>query len=215
MLLSLVDSLRCIAPHDESVLVLSVDAWREDRIERGTLGCPVCRAEYPIENAVADFSLGQEADVDPAPPALSLPPDEEAMRLAALLDLAEPGGIVFLAGGHATLATVVGSLVPVVSIVPSDARIPITGTVVSLTLGDRLPLARGSLRGAAVAGRWAGDGRLGQVVSALAPGARLVAPVASALPAGATRIASDARDWVAEVDAASSPLLTLRRSRGP
>ena len=56
----------------------------DDRdIIEGTLGCPICQAEYPIRDGVACFS-------DRAAPRVSGPVSEEdAVRVAAALDLTD------------------------------------------------------------------------------------------------------------------------------
>ena len=55
MFIELTDQLRCPADHPESFLVLIPDEMEGRRVVRGTLGCPVCHAEYRIEAGVADF----------------------------------------------------------------------------------------------------------------------------------------------------------------
>ncbi|MDF1506359.1 hypothetical protein, partial [Roseisolibacter sp. H3M3-2] len=94
MYLDLIDTLRCPRPHPPTWLVAAALEVRGRVMVRGTLGCPVCRAEFAIDDGVAVF----DAD-GPAPaPALGGPPEELAMRLAALLGLTEPGGIVAVGG---------------------------------------------------------------------------------------------------------------------
>src|SRR6185503_886992 len=78
----LVDSLRCIAGHDETWLVASIERSEERDIRQGFLGCPICLAEYPIRDGIAYFG------VDPAEPvvaAMAGVEDDDALRLAAAL----------------------------------------------------------------------------------------------------------------------------------
>src|SRR5262245_47598274 len=56
----LVDSLRCIAGHEDTWLVASIERSEERDIRHGFLGCPICFAEYPIRDGIAYFG------VDPA-----------------------------------------------------------------------------------------------------------------------------------------------------
>ena len=55
MFIELVDALRCPQPHAESWLVVASTRTQARHILEGTLGCPVCRAEYPIVDGVVDF----------------------------------------------------------------------------------------------------------------------------------------------------------------
>ena len=55
MFIELVDSLRCPNDHAETWLVATCDAMRGRDIVTGTLGCPICRAQYAIvDGAVAN-----------------------------------------------------------------------------------------------------------------------------------------------------------------
>ena len=52
MFVELVDLLRCPRPHEDTWLVAAAEAMSGRHIVRGTLGCPVCEAEYPIRDGV-------------------------------------------------------------------------------------------------------------------------------------------------------------------
>ena len=95
MLLSLVDSLRCPAGHEGTSLVLSVESWSGKRVSEGLLGCPLCHARYPIRQGAVDFT-GGSSDVRHMVSDASV----DVMRLAAQLQLNEPGGIVLLTGRY-------------------------------------------------------------------------------------------------------------------
>jgi hypothetical protein len=60
----LVDSLRCIAGHEETWLVASIERSDERDIRRGFLGCPICFAEYPIRDGIAYFGVDPAATSD-------------------------------------------------------------------------------------------------------------------------------------------------------
>ncbi|MGH7617800.1 MAG: hypothetical protein ACREPM_11270, partial [Gemmatimonadaceae bacterium] len=83
MFTPLVDTLRCPNAHDETWLVASIERAEERDIREGTLGCPVCLAEYPIRDGIVRFA-------DVTLPALEAPREDDAVRLAAALDLTEP-----------------------------------------------------------------------------------------------------------------------------
>ena len=205
MLLSLVDSLRCPAGHEESSLVLSVEAWSGQRVAEGLLGCPICHARYPIHQGAVDFTAGgrivrrggQDTPVD-------------VMRLAAQLSLTEPGGVILLVGAYAAVADQLAELAGVTCVLV-DAPLSSSAGAVNVDVADRLPLAEGALKGAAVDEPRATDAFLEEVARRVRPLGRLVAPSRSTPPRGCRLIARDARESVVEVERLPSPI-TLRRA---
>src|SRR6185312_15233461 len=83
MFIPLVDVLRCVKPHDDTWLVASIERADERDIVTGMLGCPICFAEYPIREGVVFFAENAPT------PAYVAPTEEDAMRLAAALDLTD------------------------------------------------------------------------------------------------------------------------------
>lgn len=164
-------------------LVLLPTELREGRVEAGVLGCANCRERFEVARGVADLRVGAgggevgESASDPGSESASTPAGvgdagEEAVRLAALLGLAEGGGTVVVAGPSAAVAgrireVVEGvSVVSVVSVTGSSGIGARGGVGVSRLLADvRIPLREGALRGVALTGEWA---------SRLEEGARLV-----------------------------------------
>lgn len=226
MFIELVDSLRCVEPHEDSWLVLATRRMDGRTVVEGTLGCPVCRRSYAITEGVA--YLGAEPDESPreAPHEPAAPTEDDTMRLAALLDLTSPGGLVVLGGGWARHADALLDLAPVrlllldpTAPVARDDRLAPDGSVSVLrTSGGVVPLAAGAARAVALDGATAGVARLEAAARALAPGGRLVAPVDVALPSGVRELARDGELWVAErergggVSGGGAPV-ALRRAR--
>jgi hypothetical protein len=66
MFIELVDALRCLHEHEESWLVAAVERFEGRYIDRGSLGCPVCRTQYRIDRGAADFRGTAAADAPPA-----------------------------------------------------------------------------------------------------------------------------------------------------
>ena len=192
MLLSLVDVFRCPAAHEESPLVLSVDAWADQRIHTGVLGCPVCRARYPIRGGHVDFSGG--ADVRPEDAGAAA----DGLRLAAQLDLSEPGGIVLLTGRYAGAHGALAELSNVTCLVVDSAVDP-GPSAVSMTVLERLPLAERTLRGAALDAPRNTAAFLAQVARCTRPLGRIVAISGSPQLSGLRLLAEDDADWVSEV----------------
>lgn len=221
MFIELVDTLRCLNDHEESWLVAAVVRFEGRYIDQGSLGCPVCRAEYHIERGAADFrgpgGSGQAPEdrghLDESGRSL-VDQADEVLRIRALLDLSEAGGTIALAGQAAALASAIEDQadVNVLAVNPGAAAEHRAGRS-TLLVRDRIPLARGSLRGAVIGEDQATPAMVSGLASALRVGGRLVAPVAAPLPFGVEELARDDRQWVAaKRDAVSAPVtLTVRR----
>ena len=203
MLLTLVDSLRCPAPHEESNLVLSVRTWQGQRIAEGELGCPACHARYQIHDGTVEFTPDQGSvrqgsrTVDP-------------LRLAAQLALTEPGGIVLLTGRYADAHEVVATLVESTFVLVGGERTT-SPTGVNILVSDRLPFVDRALRGAAI------DAPeihlLSELERCVRPGGRVVAPLPAPRPSNARIVAEDSLEWVAELE--SQPAIQLQRRVSP
>ncbi len=216
MFIEVIDSLRCVRAHDESWLVAAITTMAGRDIREGSLGCPVCGAEYAIREGVAIFDPG-------APPNESLPrnPHDEsdadaAMRCAALLGLFDSGGIALLGGVWARSARAMLDIAQVAILVVGPPRGLILGTGVSeIRVGEVLPLATGSVRGVALDEHTCSTALVAGARRALVPGGRLVAPVTAAIPDGMIERARDDEHWVAEAAPVPAPVvpLTVRRAR--
>lgn len=204
MLVQLADLLRCPADHAESALVLAVDTWSGGQVAAGSLGCPACRATFRIREDTVLFT--GEALPPPSPP-FAGDPTEAAWRLAAQLDLLSPGRPVLLAGRYAALAAELTGIAGVACLC-LDARAP--RGAVSLVAGDRLPLAAGSLRGAAVGPERASPRLLAELARVTMDGGRVVGPAGIAAPPGVSILAEDDAEWVGRSEG-PGPLLQLRR----
>jgi len=205
VLLSLVDSLRCPAGHAETSLVLSVESWSGQRVSGGLLGCPVCQARYPIHRGAVDFTGDGSQGVRHVLPLAPADP----MRVAAQLSLSEPGGVILLAGRYATVADQLAQLADVTCVL-LDAPLSSSPASVNLDVAERLPLAQGVLKGAAVDASRANETVLAEIARCVRPLGRIVAPSPSTPPTGCRLIARDEDEWVVEVEAFTSPV-TLRR----
>lgn len=221
MLLDIVDALRCPAEHEESWLVTSAEAWEGRHVVTGKLGCPVCRAEYPIRQGVVDFSSGVAAaggmtrDADGR--AATAPSEEDAvaaLRLAAQLDLREPGGIVVLSGRYARLVESLATLVEARYVVLNAGEPDAAGVASLIRVGAVVPLAARSLRAVAVDPAALTSVPIHGVVRTLRPGGRIAAPVALDVPAGVRELARDDVEWVGESATPAAPPVQIVRRGG-
>lgn len=208
MFIDIVEQLRCPRAHEESWLVLAADGVRDRDVLRGVLGCPVCHAEYPIADGIARF-----ADAPPTP--TEPPSEEQAMRLAAFLDLTSTQGIVALVGAWGNHGLLVRALTETHLLLVNPPRsVPMGDGISGLTAAGVLPLARGSLRGLALDAS-VDDAMARSALQALRAGGRMLAPVGTPLPDGVRELVRDDNIWVGERAAApeSAPLMLLSRQR--
>ncbi|MBA3644813.1 MAG: hypothetical protein H0W63_01415 [Gemmatimonadaceae bacterium] len=204
MFIELVELLRCIRAHDESWLVASIDELHERSIRRGTLGCPVCQAEYRIIDGTADFS-GATASAVPA--AETLNSYEVALRAGAFLGLADSAGTVILGGswaaGASTLAESTGARAFTANAM-TDAEQPGVGRILVQNI---FPFAIASCAGIALDATF-DDRAVEGALRVIRPGGRIVGPAAIARPDGVALLAEDAEWWVGEKP---PEVTTLRR----
>lgn len=214
MFLELVDALRCPAPHDETWLVASVDRFEGRYIVEGVLGCPSCRAAYPVREGVLHMEERTNAPTpgDDLYGQMDRPSEEAVVRCAALLGADESGGVFLLSGAAGRVARSLEELVAMTVILLDPVEgIPLGVATSAIRAPSAVPLAAGSLRGAIVDVATATPARLDGVARALAVGGRLVAPAQVALPAGIRELARDPHEWVGVREVAPSAPVALRR----
>lgn len=207
MHVELIDRLRCTGAHEDSWLVAHADESEDRRIITGTLGCPICHREYRITDG--DVWMG---DDEPPMFAVDARPDPDAaMRIAALLNVDERGGLYVL-GGKTALATWSLGMFENARWILLSPPMGLSGDGVIRGAGDVLPLARGSVRGIAIDRASAALAQ--SAASVLSPGGRLVAPCDTRLPHGMQELAQDHEQWVAEKVAGydTGTLVTPRRA---
>ncbi|MFN2563964.1 MAG: hypothetical protein ABR499_02980 [Gemmatimonadaceae bacterium] len=211
MFIELVDDLRCPRAHEETWLVAAAERTEGRDIIEGTLGCPICRAEYPIRAGVVWFAPAARAEA-PATAAPAHHDDPElAMRLAALLDLSDAQGFALLAGTWASCAQPLRDLVPTHLVVLNPRPLGDVSVGISvLEIPGSIPLADATCRGVALDEAHADAAHLAAAVRVLRPGGRLVAPASTPTPSGVAELARDERVWVAEREARPPKLVALR-----
>jgi hypothetical protein len=200
----LIDRLRCPHLHADTWLVAAASRSADRHLIDATLGCPECDAEFEVRDGEVWFG-----EVPPAADAEPMNVDD-AMRAAALLRC-EERGLYVLDGAWGGLAAALQQIVDVDLLLTDPPSVPSThapaGQGTLRGIGDRWPLAAACAHGMALANATAA--RTTDALRVLRPGARLVAPVGTPLPAGARELARDDRHWVAEK---AADVITLRRA---
>ena len=215
MFIELVDVLRCPRPHDDSWLVLRADTLRDRHVLQGALGCPICRAEYGIEEGEVRFGdAAAEAAQGPLPEWAT--GAEAPLRLAALLGLMDVRAPVVLCGEWCRLAERVAGAIaaPYLLVDPPVAVAHDRPELSVLRVRDALPLAAGGAHAVALDAGAVSAGLVGSAARAVRDGGRLLAPVATPLPPGFVELARDDDLWVAEREAVSAPVPLRRRGAG-
>jgi hypothetical protein len=136
------------------------------------------------------------------------------MRGAALLGLAEQGGVIVLGGSWAGAARGIIALsgVQVIAINPPPG-IDAGDGVSPILVDGALPIAAGALRGIALDRATRDLIPASALAAALAPRGRLLLPADTPLPTEVTELARDAHEWVAERAAAATRPISLARRR--
>jgi hypothetical protein len=215
VIVDLVDAMRCVRPHAPTALITTVDQLSGRHIITGTLGCPVCDARYRVIDGAAAF--------DPAFYARylaerAMPPaeDGDVIRVAALLDLTDPAGLVLLEGATAAVGPSLHARFGT-ALVLFNPTGPLPGDVEwSLVFGPLAPFAPGTLRGAALS-MASGPDAIASVTAALRPGGRLMAPLSLPVHPGISELARDAHGWVGarQVEQSAVPVSLSRAPRQP
>jgi len=225
VLLELTEILRCPRDHEESFVVCVAHRTEGRQVVRGVVGCPVCRAEFPIRDGVLDFtafgsgaaepgeggrSRGAEASTDGAQPGAPGPPPERqgsaaegpltAEALATFLDLRGPGGYVVLAGAAGRLAPALTALVPgvhhvVVDAPPGAGR---SGECSYVSCPDRIPVKAAQVRAVVLGADCAGAPWPAEAARILLRGMRIVIEDERASPDGISELARGAGVFVGE-----------------
>lgn len=216
MFIELVDVLRCPAAHEDTWLVAAVSEFHRRHVARGSLGCPTCRAQYEVERGQVWFAARGVVDAPlPSPPTgdqVTAPDPEALVRAMALLGLAEPGGIVALAGRAAVLGPALEDAVQVSALLVNPVGIEPKPGLSTVRVDAAFPVAAGALRAAHLGEDVLPGALVDGIVRALRPRGRLVAAAGIPLPPGVTELARDEWQWVAErTSEVVSPPVALRR----
>lgn len=210
MFIELIDLLRCPKSHEDTWLVASFKTVSNRFVESGTLGCPLCSAQYPIEGGVVDFTGGVSSpSCEDQRAAASHRREELATRAGAFLDATEPGATVVLGGVWSYAAEELSNLaeVRVLALNPGPG-VHETANVGLVRVAADIPLAGESCLGVAV-DAWFNSGIVASAARAVRPAGRVVGPTNIPPPAELAVLAQDDDYWVARK---TPTIIPLRRA---
>lgn len=204
MFIELIDSLRCPADHPPSTLVAAFEKIVDRDVVSGMLGCPVCRSEFQIR----DGDLWLVTTAMPSPAARAKQPDEDALRLAASLDLRSETGFAVLRGAWCALAERIVDISPThLLLLDPPLNTPRGPGRSIIHAGGTVPVAPSS----ALAATIDDDERAYALAMAVRSGGRIVGPTNLAVPSTVKELARDERWWVGEKENATPPMQLGRR----
>jgi hypothetical protein len=194
--IELAEYLKCPSDHEDAFLVLATGAMKGRAIRYGTLGCPLCRAEYLVVQQTVRFGPRPEVPQ----PARPLPP---ADQVQALIGLESPGGYVALVGSASLLATDLAGLLRGVHFIcvnaPADVTPSVTRSLVESTA--TIPLRASTTRGVVLGEEYATTPWLAEGARVLLRGQRVVVCNEElAPPDGLAAMASGQGMWVGRKD---------------
>jgi uncharacterized protein YbaR (Trm112 family) len=205
MHIEFIDLLRCPNLHEDSWLVAAFYRLDGRSVVEGKLGCPVCGAEFLIQDGVAVFD-------DVRPQVQFASPDERASDgtlIAALLDLSRPGMLALLAGECARDAEAVSELTGArIVALNSPGRVFGSDGVAQVRARSPIPLAAQSLNAIALDETHATSTMLAEAARLLRPRGRLLLRGDAELSQQFHELARDSNQVVAEL---VGELVPLRR----
>jgi uncharacterized protein YbaR (Trm112 family) len=205
--IELIGALRCPADHPPSNLVAALDRVDDRDVIHGMLGCPVCRSEFQIR----DGTLWMVPTAMPAPATRAKNPGEDALRLAASLDLRGESGFAILRGSWCALAEAIVAISPTHLVLldpPFGTQSGLGRSIVHA--GGTVPFAPRT----AIAATIDDDARAYALALAVQPPGRVVGPLNVPLPDDVKELVRDDRWWVGEKENATTPVMLGRRTKG-
>jgi uncharacterized protein YbaR (Trm112 family) len=207
--IEMLDLLRCVNAHEDTWLVASLKAISNRFVLDGTLGCPVCHAEYPIRKGIADFRIGSGTEQSAWQASASERGEDLAMRIGAYLNVTEPGAAVVLGGSWTKAAQELSVMTEtrVLALNPGEQARE-SESVGLLRVSREIPLAPASVLGVALDAGFSAE-IMSSALKVVRAGGRIVGPVTIDAPVDLALLARDDMYWVAEKPVEMVP---LRRS---
>ena len=194
MFIELTEILRCPRDHAESYLVAAPIAMDGRRIVRGVIGCPQCKAEFPVVDGVAYF-----ADRPKPGPGAAASPSYDVAALGAFLHLSGPGGYAVLVGAAARFGTEMARALSgchLVAVNPPPGVV--AAPALSVLVAGALPFKSSTVRAVALGADHADPVWVREATRILLPGLRLAIEDERASPEGISELARGAGLFVGE-----------------
>lgn len=191
MHIELIDLLRCPKDHEETWLVAALTAIQDRFVIKAKLGCPVCGASYSISHGIADLRV-QPGDHSPKHAGAN---SDEAVRIAALLNLTRPGSVAVLEGDYAAFAQTVSDMTEsrIIAINP-NTPVEDSETVATVLCDAKIPLGTDTVIGVVCET----SSVVQDLPRVLRNGGRALLPADAVIPAGLKEITRDDRNVLAE-----------------
>lgn len=207
MRLELAERLICPAAHARTPLIVVAEATADRDLLRGTAGCMTCYREARFDSGTLLFAAG---DATAAHSALDVS-ESLAERLEALLGVSEPGMPLLLSARYVRVAHVLAERHEAMVAVLSTSAPSALGVGNLIGHGDVVPFTDATFAAAAL-GDEVSPALLADVMRSVRVGGRVLAAASLEVPPQARELARDSTDWLAEVVAAPSPVVPLRRA---
>lgn len=197
MFIELAELLRCTGRHEEAYCVVLPDEMVGRSVIHGTVGCPVCGLEFPIEKAIVNFAPSNSTPTNQQA-TVRLPVD--AHTVGALMGLTGPGGYAVLVGSAAQLATELAAVIGGVHFVGINAPRDVepSGVLSLLRTLNGVPLRSAVARAVVAGAEYAAADWLAEGVRVLLPGLRLVVLTADVKIKGVDKLAVGDGVWVGQ-----------------
>ena len=206
----MIDLLRCINAHEDTWLVASFREVTNRMVIEGTLGCPVCSAQYEITKGVVDFTRGESSsECETRRAASGHRREEMATRAGAYLDATQPGTTIVLGGLWAYGADELAEMADV-RVIALDAPdvVKESERVGLVRIAGSIPLATNSVHGTAI-DAWFKTDVAEEAVRVTRSAGRIVSPTSFAEPSNSVVLAHDEQYRVSEK---TPEIIALRRS---
>ncbi|HKR07818.1 MAG TPA: hypothetical protein VJS39_01400 [Gemmatimonadaceae bacterium] len=209
----MIDLLRCVNAHEETWLVASFSEVTNRMVMEGTLGCPICSAEYEIRGGVVDFTRGESIDeLEADRAAASHQREGLATRAGAYLDATQPATTIVLGGLWAYAAQELADIADVrVIALNAPSEVKESERVGLVRIAHSIPLASDSAQGVAL-DAWFTRDAMEDAARVARPLGRIVGPVSFDAPADVVVLAHDDNYWVAEK---TPEMISLKRAVSP
>ncbi|MFQ5702607.1 MAG: hypothetical protein ACE5HT_01140 [Gemmatimonadales bacterium] len=200
MYIELAEFLVCPAGSDHHPCVVSSDDMKERSVVVGTVGCPTCKAEYPIVDGIVHFGRDPLLGSDSRSDDMTVEETLDSAVVHPLLAIGDSGGYVVLLGSAGRVVQDLAAQLPEVQLVavnpPPDVH-PFSSLSV-LRATATVPLKSAMARGVVVGVEYSRDDWLAEAVRVLISDSHLVVGGRKVSVPGVAELAVGEGLWVGQ-----------------